>query len=142
MGRSPRRPTSAYRSLGEFSDPVADFRQQCSSVSTCQITTLVSFYLRQWTSDRSNNSSRNNRITFFHLTASLNWSRPVPAFLCGRGLAWSMISACQWKAKRNADDPGNRLTSGSGIQIPAAAPLALMKILIFFLQSHAVNDIT
>src|SRR5207247_2641035 len=27
---------------------------------------------------------------------------------CGRGLAWSMISACQRSVQQNADDPGSR----------------------------------
>src|SRR5439155_21711652 len=27
---------------------------------------------------------------------------------CGRGLAWSMISACQCSVQQNADDPGSR----------------------------------
>ena len=41
---------------------------------------------------------------------------------CGRGLAWSMISACQNSVQQNADDPGGRVMSGPGVQIPAAAP--------------------
>jgi len=28
--------------------------------------------------------------------------------LCGRGLAWSMISACHYSVQQNADDPGGR----------------------------------
>src|SRR5690349_12720859 len=46
--------------------------------------------------------------------------RSVP---CGRGLAWSMISACQYSVQQNADDPGGRDLRGPGVQIPAAAPL-------------------
>src|SRR5437667_6520775 len=45
--------------------------------------------------------------------------------LCGRGLAWSMISACQYSVQQNADDPGGRVTSGPGVQIPAAAPFIM-----------------
>jgi len=33
-----------------------------------------------------------------------------------------MISACQYGVQQNADDPGGRVTSGPGVQIPAAAP--------------------
>src|SRR6266480_584640 len=37
---------------------------------------------------------------------ALNESRKFRASLCGRGLAWSMISACHYSVQQNADDPG------------------------------------
>jgi hypothetical protein len=58
----------------------------------------------------------------FEVGQSLNDRELWVFVLCGRGLAWSMISACQCNAQQIADDPGNCLNSGSGIQIPAAAP--------------------
>jgi len=35
-------------------------------------------------------------------------SKGISVVSCGRGLAWSMISACHLTGKQNADDPGDR----------------------------------
>src|SRR5439155_10775000 len=50
-------------------------------------------------------------VLVLSLTAcqALNESRKFRASLCGRGLAWSMISACHYSVQQNADDPGGRL---------------------------------
>src|SRR5216683_7257585 len=80
------------------------------------------FYLRQWSFVPIGHASPFGRSPDSEAGQSLNdWKLSV-FVLCGRGLAWSMISACQCMAQQIADDPGNRLNSGSGIQIPAAAP--------------------
>ena len=36
-----------------------------------------------------------------------------------------MISACQYSVQQHADDPGGRVASGPGVQIPAAAPFTM-----------------
>src|SRR5712691_12424479 len=81
------------------------------------------FYLRQWSFVPTGHARPFGRSPDSEVGQSLNdWELSV-FILCGRGLAWSMISACQCMAQQIADDPGNRLNSGSGLQIPAAAPI-------------------
>jgi hypothetical protein len=56
-----------------------------------------------WKQGRSLSLSVDGR----NLRQSLN-DRNHSGQLCGRGLAWSMISACQYSVQQNADDPGGR----------------------------------
>src|SRR5213080_1034720 len=87
---------------------------------------ISSFYLREWIIQRFIRGKR--EVSHDRLRANLRQSlndRDHSRQLRGRGLAWSMISACQYSVQQNADDPVGRVASGPGVQIPAAAPFTM-----------------
>jgi hypothetical protein len=47
---------------------------------------------------------------------------------CGRGLAWSMISACHCSVQQNADDPGNRLYGRFGNSNPGGRTIDIYEM--------------